>query len=445
MQCMEEDKNVDVLIRNARKNRYACPLLQLPDDVLITLMKSMDIDCVLRLRHVSRIFMRLFHIDGSFREYHLTKELNSAQFLEVPRIWAAPNLLFHDQRISWIRPVCDNCRPLLDFDPSSPETIPEMPRLQCAACQSTHGLVHFSASQREEPDSERICRAHESQFTFCSHLSLNLQQIKWYAKTGTEVAIGCGRRHEKRNFTCGNSECDNFNRPKITIKQRPDGIIEMKIAIESHFRLKRLSSGKICPRSLRDELRRLEGSEKDRPWMPIFAFAKGDILRAFDPNVCDCVDWFGDSTQTPKDHAHRSELPLRPAPTIEWREGAPPGYYTSTKGRCSGMRHWFSFDSRTTETYVDILPCLGKKEMAVARQQLYCYIYPHIPADTGLKFFLDGAPLGCATPTCASEICGVKQMRRDDICLPSLCGLRNSNGANNGSRWVFGSDGQRKA
>lgn len=381
-------------------------------------MRRIDIENVLRLRHVSRTFMRLFHTDATFAAYQLKREDNVARFSYATRVWAAPNVLVQNQFSSWLRPACENCQRLLGWNPGSPETILNMPSLACAPCHRRHGLPHFSEAQQQEQDCERRCRGHESQFTLCDHISLNLQQIKWYARLGTGVIIPCGRKHERKSIKCHKPTCANLGRPDVRIKYEPDGNISMDIMLSLHFQLKRLPSGKICGNSLRDELRQLEESEKDRPWVPIFAFASGNLLRAFDPNLCDCVDWFGDSSK--QQNRHHSELPLRSPATLEYGRDARYPFYTSTEGRCAFMSHRFSFRSAGLGCDVDILPCASKPDLAVVFQRLYFLIQPTAPAAPAFRYFLDGAPMACAPSGCTSVDCGARQLQRFAVDLSNI-------------------------
>lgn len=418
-QCASQDRKVDILVQNVRRNRRNSPLLRLPEETLLLLMRNMDIDTVLRLRHVSRTFMRLFHIEESFEGYYFTKRQGYTRFKHVARVWAVPNLSFQNQSSSWIKPVCDDCRLLLGCNHYSASTTANSPRLHCAACERTHERCHFSENQQQEPDVERICKAHERKFTLCKHMSLSLQQIKWQAKTRNKVDIPCSRDHERKGIQCSNTKCADSGRPYIKIRNGKNGSIHMDIMLSLHFSLRRLPSGKICGPSLRREILRLEETEKDRRWLPIFASAHGNLLRAFDPNICDCVDWFGDSSKTTKGGIDHPELPLRSAAALERREDAEKGWYTATEGRCAFMSHRVWHESKGKRFSINVRECLSRKHMAVACQTLTCRIDLKAPTESGFGSLLDGEILGCALSTCPSNECGLKQLKRYDIDIES--------------------------
>ncbi|KAM3521765.1 hypothetical protein MY4038_008920 [Beauveria bassiana] len=84
--CVFKNKGADILVQNAYRNQIWSPLLRLPDKTLIVLMKSLDLDSLLRLRHTSRIFIWLFSRDAGFKQYHLTPEEDEDRFHDTARI-----------------------------------------------------------------------------------------------------------------------------------------------------------------------------------------------------------------------------------------------------------------------------------------------------------------------------------------------------------------------
>lgn len=416
-----------MLIQNVRKNRYTSPLLRLPEDVLLLLMKTMPLDHVLRLRHVSRTFMRLFHLNPEFVRHHLTRKQDEKSYVFVTRIWAAPALSFKNQATSWVRSVCDDCIALQGSNPLLPEGT-AMQLLHCAGCCFPHTVTHFSPRQRLQEDSERLCRAHERDYAVCRHQSLTLNQIQWQAKAGKEMTLVCCKDHESQAFQCNDAECTGLIQPRVRIHTKED-LLYVEITILLHLPLKRLPSGKICGKNLREELLRLRAMENDRAWMPIFALAHGDVLRAFDPNMCDCVDWFGDEPQlSPRCNSggipnngnggrssgtHRTELPLRPAAAVHWRKLAEAGYYTSTSGRCAYASHGYELKTRSFRGMVDVIPCRSSGDALVIVQKMLVGLDPTRPVHTGLRFLLDTAT-GCVS----GANCGMEQLLFHDGIVP---------------------------
>ncbi|KAM3459571.1 hypothetical protein NHJ6243_006773 [Beauveria neobassiana] len=106
-----------------------------------------------------------------------------------------------------------------------------------------------------------------------------------------------------------------------------------------------------------------------------------DEMQAFDPNVCDCVDYY---------LGHPSlqlQRPIRtcPAPAIaRWQESAPEGGFISETGRCAYKRHGFTFDGVGIQLRVDFLKCHdATKEMLAMRKTLVCAIDPDAASSAG--------------------------------------------------------------
>ncbi|KAK8143907.1 hypothetical protein G3M48_006564 [Beauveria asiatica] len=116
-------------------------------------------------------------------------------------------------------------------------------------------------------------------------------------------------------------------------------------------------------------------------WHHMFTGTVNDEMRAFDPNVCDCVDYYQDRPSLQR------QRPLRicPAPAVaRWQETAPEGGYVSETGRCAYMRHGFTLDAVGIQLRVDFLKCHDvTKEMLAMRKTLDCAIDPHAASSPG--------------------------------------------------------------
>lgn len=417
-QCIEADQESDGFAQNARNNQYESALLRLPEDTLLKLMRAMPLDQVLRLRHTSRVFMRLFHLEPSFRKYHLRKEQNEAAYTFMTRIWTAPRLCFENQTTSWVEPMCPGCITLRGCHPYRSDTS-EISQLYCTGCQQRHVTSHFSVRQRREIDSERLCRAHERACTLYDDMSLNLQQIKWLSLEGKTMML-LSQATENLRALCEAPRCARLNCPTIRIyKDDKPEYINIDIVMFSHIRIVRLPSGKICGKSLRHELRRSGESGSHRPWMPIFDLAHGDVLRAFDPNVCDCINWFGSVPRMSfSDDRHANHLALRPAAAIPWRKPLKMGQYTSTEGRCAFMRHGYRIDNKCFLCFVDIVPCESSTDIIVIKQKMRISVNLNHPTD-GLRFFLGIVPVSRSSEESKRDhSCGVTQLQFHDSIMP---------------------------
>ncbi|TQV94371.1 hypothetical protein IF1G_07250 [Cordyceps javanica] len=99
------NNDADILFQTAYKNQIWSPLLRLPDKLLVLLMKSLDLDTLLRLRHTSRVFMWLFNSEAAFEKYHLKLQQDNDRFNDTARVWTPPSAWFKDQAISGFRRI----------------------------------------------------------------------------------------------------------------------------------------------------------------------------------------------------------------------------------------------------------------------------------------------------------------------------------------------------
>ncbi|KAM3504233.1 hypothetical protein MY11210_008429 [Beauveria gryllotalpidicola] len=106
-----------------------------------------------------------------------------------------------------------------------------------------------------------------------------------------------------------------------------------------------------------------------------------DEIQAFDPNVCDCVDYYQDLPSVQRQRPTR----ICPAPAIaRWQETAPEGGYVSETGRCAYMRHGFTFEGVGIQLRVDFLKCHdATNEMLAMRKTLDCAVDPHSASSAG--------------------------------------------------------------
>ncbi|XWW94652.1 hypothetical protein V2A60_002597 [Cordyceps javanica] len=114
------NNDADILFQTAYKNQIWSPLLRLPDKLLVLLMKSLDLDTLLRLRHTSRVFMWLFNSEAAFEKYHLKLQQDNDRFNDTARVWTPPSAWFKDQAISGFRRMCPPCRVKRQGDQDGP-------------------------------------------------------------------------------------------------------------------------------------------------------------------------------------------------------------------------------------------------------------------------------------------------------------------------------------
>lgn len=158
------------------------------------MMRRMDLEEILRLRHTSRVFMRLFN-DRTFEPHHLTAKQDFKRFCDTARLWAVPAEFFPGQKMLLSVPLCDACSAKRQEDHLGRPLLAKMDSLYCSGCRATHRDMHFSALQRgEKNDDARVCLGHEGAVSPCSHLSASLVQVKARANR-TPWECCCVLRH----------------------------------------------------------------------------------------------------------------------------------------------------------------------------------------------------------------------------------------------------------
>ncbi|KAJ6786495.1 hypothetical protein PWT90_09713 [Aphanocladium album] len=386
--AVAEESKLDPLIRNTRSNGLYSPLLRLPEPILSSLLETFDMDTVLRLRHVSRVFMRLFHHTDHFKEYHRQRKLDHVKVTSHEPVWARPTITIQGQSTSWIGSSCDNCPEVREEEILRPKQLLQPPSIYCSGCHISHRPMHFSKEQAaSKHDHTRLCRAHESKASVCAHLSLSLGTIKQLASLNDRVFLACNGVHDQglaRDFP----ECSQDSTTQVSARRRTNGCkIILELSFCSHIRLKRLPSGKLCPDSLRTEFFRLERMNADRVWQPEFGAAFGNPLRAFDPNFCDCVDWSGGSSVFAADKARFVQsLNLRTAKLPAWKSPFP---WFKKQAKCAAKFHEWDCITARGIGRLSIRPCESSLKWAHVFQALDVEIDPIAPSGPGWGHLLD--------------------------------------------------------
>ncbi|KAM3428310.1 hypothetical protein MY4824_008921 [Beauveria thailandica] len=368
--CVLKNKGADILVQNAYKNQIWSPLLRLPDKTLIALMKSLDLDSLLRLRHTSRIFMWLFSSDAGFKQYHLTPEEDKDRFYDTARIWTPPSSWFKNQAASPFRGMCQQCATTRKGHVFGKALLKSMPELYCSRCHTKHRSMHFSRGQRLLPEkSERICIGHEGYFVLCDHVTATWHQV--ISKEHDPLsAVRCrSQEHSHPSLRCDIETCALHESPSFYVARHDKHGLYMSVLQTRHMFIKRLPSGKMCAESLRRTLEEKPRGMSTTSWMPVSWPVAGNPLRIFDPNLCDCVEWRGSSPE-----AKRMRWPICPDPARPWRSAADERFYVSTEPRCSKHAHNIlaSFTDAKAEIWVQ--PCQGRDDLLVLFQRATYYI-----------------------------------------------------------------------
>ncbi|OAA38490.1 Cyclin-like F-box [Beauveria brongniartii RCEF 3172] len=367
-----KNKGADILVQNAYKNQIWSPLLRLPDKTLIVLMKSLDLDSLLRLRHTSRIFMWLFSSEASFKDYHLTpdKDEDKDRFQDTARIWTPPSLWFKNQAVSSLGRMCLECATKRKGDVLGKALLKSMPELHCSRCSTTHRVMHFSREQRLLPETDyRVCIGHEGYFVLCNHVNMTWQQVKSREHDRALPVLTCqNQEHIHPSLRCNIETCAEDESPSVTVHRDDDGLY-MDFLHTRHILVKRLPSGKLCAESLRKALEQRPCGMSAAIWMPLLWPVAGNPLRIFDPNLCDCVEWRGSSLE-----AKQTRWPICPDPARPWRSAADDAdLYVSTEPRCSQYSHSIFTVYTGADAEISIEGCEGRDDLLILVQRArYC-------------------------------------------------------------------------
>lgn len=154
-------------------------------------------------------------------------------------------------------------------------------------------------------------------------------------------------------------------------------------------------------------------------------FKRISILRAFDPNICSCVDW--NEAILVENNSRSREYRFQLAPPRA-RQDRPlrEGGYMGDRGRCNGKQHGFSAHYATGSYEVDFFRCGDSSDMLVLNIKFLsvplenpseagwrCNIYPATYRelyDTGLR----------GITWCQGKDCGTAQMKDRNLSIFEL-------------------------
>lgn len=231
------------LVAAAYKNQMLSPLIRLPDALIIAIMQRADIDDILRLRHVSRDFMRLFS-QPAFQKYHLLDAPGDNSRKHLARIWATPQQHYTRQSRSTL---CDSCiafRKQKGYN-SNKELLQAVPFFRCAGCKMEHRAFYFSAQQRHESsDAERLCLSHEGSISLCNHKSITWDLAQRLADNPSgKNMLRCNDDHHRispcrhvRNET--SKICRDDEQPRIVFYRDKEQNLCFRLSVTAHIPFK---------------------------------------------------------------------------------------------------------------------------------------------------------------------------------------------------------------
>lgn len=296
---------LDTIVAAVYQNHTQSSLVRLPDELIVAIMERVDHHDVLRLRQVSRDFMRLF--SQSFRKYHLIDAHDRESALcwpgSGPRLWIGSQASISEPMISapYMPPVRNLGR---KGDAGTTGN-------SLKACHSStardatwkHRTFYFSARQRHEAnDDERICKAHEGCLKLCGHISARWDTAQRFADAppGQNV-VQCDEGHHKvspcQHVRDGTSKlCCSDDKPRFKSFRDEGQNLCFELSFSTHLPFRppgpepgskvsamafRASIAKLVREGLSQSLFHWAGSNL-RGW---------DMKTCFDANICSCLDW----------------------------------------------------------------------------------------------------------------------------------------------------------
>ncbi|KAH6691417.1 hypothetical protein F5X68DRAFT_252386 [Plectosphaerella plurivora] len=167
-----EEDQLHSWVSSAWRNKTK-PLLRLPDPLIVEIMLRVDLPDILRLRRVSREFMRIFSQEEQFQKYHLSELDSLHQKHKLSHVWAIPQDLFKITEASQSSPtLCNSCRELQQkYGNKRSNILAGAPFLPCSGCDIEHRAYFFLPSQRyKSSNDERVCENFQRRIPLCEHI-----------------------------------------------------------------------------------------------------------------------------------------------------------------------------------------------------------------------------------------------------------------------------------
>lgn len=397
-------------------NQTDTRLLSLPDEALIPVLTFLPPQDLIKLRHVSREFLRLFDKCDKFKKYHDNSRST---------VWATPDpsLYFSGQSVDRLLPLCKHCRAVRGNDPLGRGLLSSLPLLYCSRCKKKHRSMHFSQRQRNiADDRERVCLGHEGAICIDKVLFVSWTQAVSSSQNPSLNQIRYSPATGQTNY---HPNCRFKSITEIQFDRLDDNNIEMRVSKVLHFPFKRDTSGKVNASAFLETLEIIGGKTKkfESP-LDYLCLCPTTLLRAFDPNVCDCLDW-EDGEKKFNSWTRRQFIFKRaPKPLVNGRPHLPGGY-VGAHGRCMGRQHGFSSKHAMGEYEVDIFECPDKPDLLVF-QAVYTTTFKDA-SDLGwrgnlhaLTYHLELDSEMHGVTWCSEIGCGVGQLASRHQTLPEL-------------------------
>ncbi|KAK3363985.1 hypothetical protein B0T25DRAFT_56627 [Lasiosphaeria hispida] len=292
-------------------------LLDLPEELLLAIMRVLDPTSIQFLRRTHRIFLRLFS-DPCFRHWQYDDlELSATKNGSMRFPWVRANLDFEKQafnrsfryimNLEKEQKQCLSCRMTRVENPGRAWDLANK-FLYCEACHVDHPSAFFSPAERKKGDEDRVCIGHEGYIRLCEHEVITKKMVveamprlmgQGTTTAGEVVLLTC--RHPSHLPTHHDTEADDLGliheHPTVMLKRVGSGVSAyIDLTWTGHLPLP--EKGAQYRFTANDMATYLDKFRRGAAEYIVPQAAPGGLpeMRCFDPNRCCCLDLDGTYT-----------------------------------------------------------------------------------------------------------------------------------------------------
>ena len=288
-------------------------LLNLPEKLLLMIMKLLDPGSIQCLRRTNRIFLRLFS-NSAFRDFHHhISGLPDLQAYTEPFQWRRASLAFEREaysesvrgllRSEESRKQCITCQNTNLHDPQLATDLAKSKRF-CGACWAEHPAAFFPASERDNDQLVKdTCIGHTGYVRLCEHEVITRGEIaqRW----SSALRLGDINDEEAKCIllkTCshpshapkvehrvtGSEGMKTYRCPEAALWRRGSAVV---LTLKWRGHICQVPHGLPIPATLMEE--RIRDLRRGAAEYIVPQAAPGTLpeMRCFDPNKCGCLDY----------------------------------------------------------------------------------------------------------------------------------------------------------
>jgi hypothetical protein len=319
---MTNEAEMDPIIAAGFHNLTCSRLCRLPEELLLDIMKRLDMTTIQCLRRTSRLFLRLYSSPvfcNSYLEHDDQRlQLEHHDHWHEPRrkrgdTWPGELQVLLDKDMAGYCEGCQKRRRLQSW--MSKKTALTGKYLHCSGCNIDHPVCLFSKSQRSARPKSRICIGREGHLRMCEHQTITWDKIIRIGKPLAELDIEipaivnvCDCLDESHFPTHHTKDASLLSRhptfPLLKISGCKQSVVFVTIVWYGHLCLPDIGFeedgyNKIAtPSQMCQELRQFR---KGAAEFILPEFTPGHLIEmnCFDPNRCSCLRYAGPE-QLPK-------------------------------------------------------------------------------------------------------------------------------------------------